>query len=197
MLPRVRYPKNKRTPEKTNLLKKLFRRDRAYRGDGFTVQIVPGQREIVSIIHERAGVELKLGGERIGEKWDAIDVRIPEEVEATRALQVARDLEAAFQARGLGYVISRALGTEVVPETEREAAMTELREMGFKAQMSTDGKAVNTTKIPGAPQRSIEQWRSLGPRVMTLVSAIRGKHPRFEILAQSKKPDVFSGKPNE
>jgi hypothetical protein len=171
-----------------NLLSKLFRRDHAYHGNGFTVRIVPGQREIVSIIHERAGVELKLGGERVGKNWKSIDVRIPEEVEASRALQVARDLEAAFQAKGLGYVISRALGTEIVPEAEREAAMTELREMGFEARVSADGSAVNTTKIQGAPQRSAEEWRKFGPRMMTLVSAARGKRPRFEILAQSKRP---------
>jgi len=168
------------------LRNKLRRRAPAYRGDGFTVRIVPGQREVVSIIHERGGVRLELGGERVGKKWDAIEVRIPQEIEAARASQVARDLEEALRAKRLGYVISRALGTEIVPESERQAARAELRGMGFEAQVSADGTTVNLTKII-APGRSAEESRKLTARMMALVAAVRGKRRRFKILAQSKR----------
>jgi len=44
--------------------------------------------------------------------------------------QITRDLEAAFQAMGYAYVIARLSSVDAVPETERQGAIAELREMG-------------------------------------------------------------------
>ena len=160
---------------------------RDYRGDGFSVRIEPGHRELVSVIHERDGATLKLSAERIGKKWEGIAVRIPQEIEVARASQVARDLEAAFQAEGYGYVIARVTGVDVVPESERAAAIAELRQMGFEVEISADRKVVQTKQIPGAPNREVEDWRKLGPRFMFLVQSVRGTRTRFEALARSKE----------
>ena len=78
------------------LPKLLGHRDREYRGDDFSVRIQPGFRELVSVIHTRSGTTLTLDGERIGRKWEGIDVRIPEDVESERARQIGRDLETGW-----------------------------------------------------------------------------------------------------
>ena len=44
--------------------------------------------------------------------------------------QITRDLEAAFQAMGYAYVIARLSSVDAVPETERQGAIAELREIG-------------------------------------------------------------------
>lgn len=174
------------------LLKKLGyrerkpRRGREYRGADFFVRMEPRFRELVSITYQREGSTLNLDGERIGKRWEGVSVKIPKQVDAARVPQLVADLETAFRAMGDDYVIYRSLGTDAVPEAEREAAMTELRDMGFEIDVSPDGSQVRQKRREGAPQLDAETMRKQTPRIMSLIHAVRGKRERFEILAKSK-----------
>lgn len=168
------------------LFKLLGYRGREYRGVDFVVRIEPIHREAVSVTHTRDGASLNMEGERIGKRWGGIEVHIPQEVEPARVPQIAGDLETAFLALGYGYVISRSLGVESVSENEREAAISELRQMGYEAEVSADRKQIRPKRIPGAPRQDMEALRQQAPRMMWLIQSLHGKRPRFEVLAKSK-----------
>jgi len=169
------------------LLKLLGYRDRIYRGDEFSVRIKPGVRELVSVIHMRDGNSLDLQGERIGKKWEGIEVRMPQEVEPGRISQIARDLEAAFQAMGYGYLITASAGTDVVPETERKAAIAELLEMGYEIEVSTDRRQIRQKRIVGTTVPDLETAKKQASRMMSLLQAVHGTRHRLVILAKSKE----------
>ncbi len=156
-----------------------------YRTGEFAVRVEPIVREAVSVIYTRDGVSLNLDAERIGSKWEGIEVLIPQEVEAGQVPQLVRDLQTAFAAMQYGYVITRKVGTEIVPEPERQAAIAELREMGYETEILPDG-VIRQTRRAGATCPDIETLRKMAPRTMALVETVRGRRQRFEILAKSK-----------
>ena len=168
------------------ILKLLGHRDLKYRGNDFSVRIRPTVREGVSVIYTRQGAVLNLSGERIGRRWEGIEVHFPTEVEASQATQIVRDLETAFGAMQYGYVIVRKVGMDVVPEAERRAAVAELNEMGYDIEILPD-RSIRQTARAGAPHQDIETLRQQAPRMMSLLLAIHGTRPRFEILAKSKE----------
>lgn len=163
------------------------RRGREYHGADFFVRMEPIFRELVSITYKREGNTLNLEGERIGKRWEGVSLKIPKQLDAARVPQVVADLEAAFRAMGDDYVIYRSMGTDTVPETERQAAVTELRGMGFDIEVSPDGSQVRQKRREGAPHVDAETMRKQTPRIMSLILAIRGKRERLEILAKSKE----------
>lgn len=168
------------------VLKLLGYREREYCANDFSVRIEPIFREAVSVIHTRLGASLKLSGERIGRKWEGIEVWIPPEIETAQMLQIVHDIETAFGAMGYGYVIARKSGTDIVPEEEKQAAMAELNEMGYDVEILPDRK-IRQTPRAGAPRRDIETLRRQGPRMMSLLQALPGTRQRFEILAKSRE----------
>jgi hypothetical protein len=168
------------------LLKRLGYRDREYRGANFSVRIEPIMREVVSIIHRRQGSTLNLSAERIGRKWEGIAVQIPNQIDAERVSQIVSDLETTFQALGYGYVISRSVGVDTVPEEERRAAIAELEGMGFEIEVSSDRNQIRQRRREGTPHFDFETIRKQTPRMMSLIQNIRGKRECFEILAKSK-----------
>jgi hypothetical protein len=177
---------NESAREMNWLLKLLGYRDLKYRGNDFSVRIKTTVREGVSVLYMREGMSLNLSGERIGRKWEGIEMHIPPEVGAGQTPQIVRDLETAFGAMRYGYVIARKTGIEVVPEAERQAAAAELSEMGYDIEILPDGK-IRQTPREGAPRLNIEPLRKQAPRMMSLIQALHGTRPRFEILAKSKE----------
>jgi hypothetical protein len=169
------------------LLKALGYRGREYRGGEFRVRIKPIVREVLSVTYTRHGATLALDGQRIGRKWEGIEVHIPQEIEGGKAAQIARDLEAAFQAMGYGYVIARLERVEVVNEGERQTAIAELRNMGYEVEVSTDRKQIRQKPIPGVPRNDRETLRRQVPHMMALLQAIHGTRQHFQILAKSKE----------
>ena len=91
-----------------------------------------------------------------------------------------------FKPLGYGYVIARLGEVEIVPETERQAAIAELHEMGYEIEVSADRKEDRLNLRKGVPRPDIESARNQGPRMMSLIQAVHGKRQRFEILAKSK-----------
>jgi hypothetical protein len=160
-------------------------RTQEYCGDGYSVRIEPDLRELVFVIYTRGGVALKLSGELIGEKWEAISVLIPENVADNQVAQIVRDLGSALIALHTGFVIRRKVRVDTVPEPERQAALTELRTMGFEAEPQPNG-VVRLTKRPGATLPDIEVARAQPSHIMSLLHSVNGKRSRFETLAQSK-----------
>jgi hypothetical protein len=166
------------------LLRLLGYRGREYRGSGFSVRIDPVFREAVSVIYTARDNTLNLSGERVGKRWEGVDVLLPDNLENTQVTQIVHDLEVAFAALRYEYVISRKIGVEVVPEPERQAALAELHEMGYEIEILSDG-AIRQTRTPGAPRPSIELARAQAPRMMSLIQSVRGSRVRIETLAKS------------
>jgi len=168
------------------LLKLLGYREREYLGSDFSVRIEPIFREVVSVIYTRQGNTLNFGGERIGKKWEGIQVHLPTEVETTEVAQIVHDLETAFLGLRYGYVIARKTGIDTIPETERQSAIDELREMGYEIEILPDGKIRQTSRA-GAPHQDLETLRRQTPRMASLIQSLHGTRHRFETLAKSKE----------
>jgi hypothetical protein len=168
------------------LLNLLGYRGRGYRGDDFSVRIEPIFRELISVIYTRQGESLKLGGERIGKKWEGIDVQLPANVDDAQVAQIVRDLETAFVALRYGYVIARKAAVDTVSETERQSALAELREMGYEIEILPDGK-IRQTRSAGVPRQDVETLRKQAPRMVSLMQAVHGTRQRLETLAKSKE----------
>jgi hypothetical protein len=169
-------------------LKLLGYRNRKYRGVDFSVRINPEVREGLSVIYTRKGATLRLRGERIGRNWEGIEVHIPQEVEVTEMSHLVGDLETAFRAMKYAYVIARKAPAEPVSETDRQAAIVELREMGFDIEVSADG-TIRQTRGSGGPRgdHDIETLRETSPRIVFLLQSAHGTRSRLEILARSKQ----------
>ena len=175
------------------LLKRLGYDERRHRGDGFSIRIEPVFREVISIVYMRGGTTLNLSAERIGRKWKSIAVDISNEVREDQIQQVVRDLESAFGAMGYGYVISRKIGIDVVPETERQAAIAELNEMGYEIEILPN-QQIRQTRRAGAPYQDRESIRKTTPRMMSLIQSLHGRRQRFQILAKSKEFEAIVGR---
>jgi len=169
------------------LFKKLGYGDREYRGDDFSVKVEQGFREIVTIVHTRQGTVRRLDGERIGKRWKGIRIHLPCDVDPADVPQIVRDLETAFGAMRYGYVISRTVRVDPVPEAEQEAAVTELNEMGFDVERSTDPRQTVLRPKSGVPRPDRKTAQSTAPRIMTLVQSLRGTRQVVELLAKSKE----------
>ena len=167
------------------LLRLLGYRDRGYRGVDFQVRLEPIQREVLSVIHTRSGISTNLLAEYIGKKWEGISVHIDPEIENTKATQIVSDLATAFEAMNCGYVIVRKVSVDIVPESEIQAAVGELRKMGFEIEILPDGR-IRQSKVLGAPHQDLETIKKQTPRIMQLMQTVHGKRTRFETLAKSK-----------
>lgn len=165
----------------------LGRRERDYRGHDFSVRVDPGFREIVHVVRTRNGTSRKLEGELIGRRWEGIGVHLPAEVNPVEVPQIVRDLETAFAALRYGYVISRTVGVDQVPETEQQAAIAELNEMGFDVERSADPRRTDLVPRPGAARPDAKTARDRTQRIMSLVLTLRGTRLRVELLAKSKE----------
>lgn len=168
------------------LLKLLGFPGREYRGDDFSVRIESAVREGVSVIYTRRGKSLRFVGERIGQKWEGIDVQLPANVEDEQVAQIVLDLETAFVSLRYGYVITRKIGVDTVPEPERQAALAELREMGYEIEILPDGKICQTMRA-GAPRQDVVTLGKQAPRMMSLIQSLHGTRQRLETLAKSKE----------
>lgn len=168
------------------LLRMLGYRDREYRADEFSVRIDHGFRELVTVVHMRAGTIRNLGGERIGKGWHGIGIHLAQDVEPEEASKIVHDLVTAFEAMRYGYVISRTAAVDIVPESERQAAIAELGEMGYEVQVSADRKQVSLVPKPGSPRVDKKQSQRIASRMQDVLQSVRGTRHRVEVLAISK-----------
>lgn len=167
------------------LLRLLGYRDRRYQCSEFQVSIEPVFREAASVLYTRGESKTQLNAEYIGKKSWTIGVSIPAETNEADARRIAADLAIAFNAMGYAYVIVRKVGVEVVPEEDRNAALAELKKMGYEIELLPDGKIRQSGKR-GSPPKPIDFIRKETPRMMQLMKAVHGRREKLETLAQSK-----------
>jgi len=168
------------------ILRWLGYRDRTYREQDLSVEIEQVFRECIAVVHTHRGIRRRYSGERIGRKWEGLEVHIPADVSADEASQISVDLATAFRAMGYGYVIAHEVGTEVIPDSEKDTALAELRAMGYEIEFLPDGK-IRQTRSANAPKQDIESLRKATPRMMMLIHSLRGRRTRLEVLAKSKE----------
>ena len=155
------------------------RKRREYQGQGFSVSVVSLAPELVKVIHQRETTTLALGAERTPD-LSTLRVQIPQDVCPKYARQVAGDLQSAFAAMGYPYEIARVTRVEAVDERGREAALEELRQMGYDFELSPDGNMVR--------QRFwVRDARVDYQKVMSLLQIALGTRPQMEILATSRR----------
>lgn len=167
------------------LRKILGYRKREYHGDDFSVRIEPIFRENISVVYTRRGTQLTLDAARIGNRWQDIEVLIPQETESGEVARIVHDLEIAFGEMRYRYVIARKTETEIVSEAERRAAITELKEMGYNVEVLPDG-SIRQTRRPEVPRADLETIRKQTPRILSLIQSVQGRRQHFEILAKSR-----------
>jgi hypothetical protein len=166
-------------------IRKLLGIGHEYRGNGYCFRVKCVVREVVSVEYSRGEYSLTLGGERFGKRWESIAVSIPQDVDREEATQIASDLAIGFEAMNCAYIINRKVAIDIIPEREIQAAIVELKEMGYQIDILPDGK-IRQSKVMGAPHQDLETIKKQTPRIMQLIQTVHGKRTRFEILAKSK-----------
>jgi len=163
-------------------------RDKEYRGDGFSVRIQHGFRELVTLVISRDGTTRKVDGELIGKRWEGIGIRFDQHIDPADAAVIARDVVTALSALHIGYLITRTVAVDPVPEAEQHAALAELGEMGFDVERSADMRQISTTWKPGAKRpESSRAAKEFALRMQKLIGTLSGSRPRIEVLARSKE----------
>ena len=169
------------------LFKKRRYGDPEYRGDGFSVRVEQGFREIVTVVHARGRTTRRLDGERIGKRWEGIGIHLlPGDVDPADVPQIVHDLEIAFTALRYGYVISRTVRVDSVSEAEQQAAIAELNDLGFEVERSADLKEVALRRRSPSPHPDTTKAQGTAPRVMALVQSLSGRRQQVELLARSE-----------
>ena len=152
---------------------------------GFSIHIRRGSRNQVSVLYESGSRSTTFEGSLTGEGWKQIELLIPADFQADRL-----DLVVASLAKGIGevgyeYRILRRGDAEAVPESEREAALAELRKMGWEPEVSADRAQVELKRTDGAAAPSPQEAIAQSERMARLVAALHGTRYKLEELARS------------
>lgn len=111
-----------------------------------------------------------------------VDVRIPSGLSEDKVADVVPKLSEALRSLSFEYLLYRVGESEEVPEQERNAAINELRIMGFDVQVMPNGQV----RLKGASGRPfVERAKPNVQRWMYLLRAARGRRPKYTILARS------------
>jgi hypothetical protein len=152
----------------------------------FTVRVLRGARGLVSIVYEEEDYNRSFEGELTGSKHNQINMFMTSDFPAKDLDRVVANLVKGFEQLGYEYWIRRRDGAEVVPESEREAALFELRRMGWEADVSVDRLRVEMKRIDGAHAPTLEEAMSASSHMAQLVQALHGTRYKFDDLARSK-----------
>ncbi|HET7467396.1 MAG TPA: hypothetical protein VFL29_12085 [Candidatus Dormibacteraeota bacterium] len=115
-------------------------------------------------------------------------MHLPLQIDPADVPQIVRDLETALSALRIGFVITRTVARDAVPETEQQAAIAELNEMGFDVERSADLRQISTTWKPGARRpANAKAAAEMAQRMQQLIRSLSGSRPRVELLARSKE----------
>ena len=114
-----------------------------------------------------------------------IDVHIPSELDVAEVHSAVADLVQGFQKLGYEYLIYKKGEREPIPESEREAAISELNKMGFEVQR-TEGRIEvrRASQLRGAASSQPEA-NITTPEWIRLLGKAKGVRERIEVLAKS------------
>jgi hypothetical protein len=153
---------------------------------GFSLRIQRGTRELVSVVYDAGGRSTTFEGHLTGAGWKQIELLIPADFHADHLDRVVANLAKGIGELGYEYRILRRGDAEAVPESERKAALAELRKMGWEPEISSDRSQVELKRADGSRAPSPEEALAQSERLARLVESLHGTRYRLEELARSK-----------
>lgn len=161
-----------------------FESRKTVKGAGYSVRLQKGTRECVKVVYREAALQLEFGGEFVGKTWDQINLSAPQNVAPEDTPRVLQNLGAALSKMRYEYVIVKTHLDTPHPVEVQEAAIYELRTMGFAAEVRPD-RSVKLTRLPGASTSKPADAQGMGTRMMQLARTASGKRSHLEVLAKS------------
>lgn len=168
------------------VLRALRRPSSVARFPSFTLAINQVGPEDVFVTYSVGGIQMAFGatlgrGPRSGHRQ--ISVQIPREIDNERVKRVVRDLALGLAKLRYDYLIFRKREPRQVTEEERDAAMGQLRQIGFdtEALIGQESQIVRLVAPKGLVIPARELAMSL-PQIQSLISKARGEEERIEVL---------------
>jgi hypothetical protein len=111
-----------------------------------------------------------------------VDVRMPSGLSEDSVADVVAKLSQALRSLSFEYLLYRIGESEIISEQERNAAISELRSMGFDVQVMPNGqvrlKGASGEPFAGPAKPNVPRW-------MHLMRAASGRIPKYTVLARS------------
>lgn len=152
---------------------------------GFSLRIQRGARNLASVVYEEKGRTHTFEGELVGAGWRQLNLLIPSDFASGGLDRVVANLAKGIGELGYEYLIRRRGQAEVIPDSERRAALAELRKMGWQPEISSDHSQVELKRADGAASPSPEEAIANSERLASLVESLHGTRHKFEELARS------------
>jgi len=114
-----------------------------------------------------------------------ISVCIPKEIQNADIPLILLNLTTALGKLHYEYSIYRLTEPQEIPEAERQAAVTELRQLGFEFEDLPDRIGVTKAVTRNWRPSSGQEAKALTSRVQVLMHKARGIHQDVEILARN------------
>jgi hypothetical protein len=112
-------------------------------------------------------------------------VQIPTNMPEQDRSVIVPNLVRGLQSLHYQYLVYQKGEPQVIPEQERDAAITELRQMGVEIQTSIQGQVQRA--VVGDWQNTVGKRANIVmPRLMTLMNTAKGIRESIEILARSE-----------
>lgn len=151
---------------------------------GFSLRIQRGARNLASVVYEEKGRTHTFEGELTGPGWRQLNLLIPSDF-SSGIDRVVANLAKGIGELGYEYLIRRRGQAEAIPDSERRAALAELRKMGWQPEISSDHSQVELKRADGANFPSPEEAIANSERLARLVESLHGTRHKFEELARS------------
>lgn len=167
-----------------------FKRRRRFKTEDYSLELRNFSRECLEAVYEEGGAAVVFGGERVGRKWEQINLQAPAGLPEAAYGRVLPNVVAGLEALGYAGLIFRTKPGELIPQAEQEGAIARLREMGMEPTVAPDGSSLQLKRIPGWNRPPGFDGGAHALETMKLVRTAGGKRTRIEILAKSESAVV-------
>jgi hypothetical protein len=159
----------------------------------YSVQIRRGFRECVTAVYRESSGEFLFEGELSGKKWETICLGAPKNLSEKDLSRVVSNLSAALSKLSYEFVIFKRVELGPVPENERQAAIADLKSMGYDLVVNDQNSSIQLRQRqpmnrPGLEETRREAVRQIG--ALRLARTATGKRHRIDILAKSEAADT-------
>ena len=122
-----------------------------------------------------------------GKKFFArrISVRVPDEMADEKLRNIVSNLSYGLAKLHYQYFIYRRTGSQTIPKEERDAAILELRQMGFELKDSAGHGQIQRAVNDDWRRASGAEAKAKLSKVQELMHKARGSRETFEVLASS------------
>jgi hypothetical protein len=163
-----------------------FKRRRKFKTKDYALELGNFSRECLEAVYEEGGAAVVFAGERVGRKWEQINLQAPAGLPEAAYARVLPNVLAGLEALGYVGLVFRTGPGELIPQVEQEAATARLREIGMEPIVAPDGSSIQLRKIPDWKQPPGFDARAHALETMKLARTAGGKRTRIEILAKSE-----------